>query len=163
MLTACHLTAALQAIVLRNIKASDTAVVSVTTIQAGDAYKVIPQTAVIRGLVSHIQNATMKQIEDRMRRTATGVAAAFGATANMYFPDVFTTLVNDPAETHFIADAATELVGEANVDRSRSLITVTQDFVSILAMPTHYDFSDAALPIGACLARLVEKNWRVVP
>ena len=41
-LTACHLTTALQAIVSRNIKPSDTAVVSVTTIQAGGAYNVIP-------------------------------------------------------------------------------------------------------------------------
>jgi hippurate hydrolase len=38
VLTACHVTAALQAIVSRNISPADTAVLSVTTIQAGDAY-----------------------------------------------------------------------------------------------------------------------------
>ena len=42
VLTACHLTTALQAIVSRNIKPADTAVLSVTAIQAGDAYNVIP-------------------------------------------------------------------------------------------------------------------------
>jgi metal-dependent amidase/aminoacylase/carboxypeptidase family protein len=45
----------------------------VTTIQAGDAYNVIPQTAVIRGTFS---NDTMTQIENGMRRTTAGVAAA---------------------------------------------------------------------------------------
>ena len=47
VLTACHITTALQAIVSRNISPRDTAVLSVTSIQAGDAYNVIPQTAVI--------------------------------------------------------------------------------------------------------------------
>jgi hypothetical protein len=53
----------------------------------------------------------MKQIEDSVRRTATGVAAAFGATAEVELPDIFAPLVNDPSETQFIADTAAELVG----------------------------------------------------
>jgi hippurate hydrolase len=89
VLTARHVTTALQAIVSRNISPRDTAVLSVTMIQAGDAYNVIPQTAVIRGTFRTFSNETMKQIEDCMRRTATGVAAAFGATANLDFPDIF--------------------------------------------------------------------------
>jgi hippurate hydrolase len=121
----------------------------------------------------------MKQIENCMRRTATGIAAAFGATAEVNFPDVFALLVNNPAETKFIADTAADLVGEANVDRNRSLITAAEDFAYILEVrpgafinignagavgscPVHnpnYDFNDAALPIGASLfARLVEKR-----
>jgi hippurate hydrolase len=121
----------------------------------------------------------MKQIEDSMRRTAAGVAAAFGATAKVDFPDMFAPLVNNPAETKFIADAAADLVGEANVDRNRSLITAAEDFAYMLeacpgafinigiagsvgSCPVHnpnYDFNDEALPIGASLfARLVEKK-----
>jgi len=86
VLTACHVTTALQAIASRNIRPADTAVLSVTTIQAGDAYSVIPQTAVIRGTFRTFRNETMKQIEDCMRRTATGVAGAFGATPRLTFP-----------------------------------------------------------------------------
>jgi hippurate hydrolase len=154
-------------------------VLSVTTIQSGDAYNVIPQTAVIRSTFLTFSNETMKQIEKCMRRTATGVAAAFGATAKIGFPDIFAPLVNDPAETKFIADTAADLVGEAHVDRNRSLITAAEDFAYMLeACPgafinigiagtvgscpvhnPHYDFNDAALPIGASLfARLVEKK-----
>jgi hippurate hydrolase len=132
VLTACHVTTALQAIVSRNIRPSDTAVLSVTTIQAGEAYNVIPQTAVIRGTFRTFSNDTMKQIEDGMRRTATGVAAAFGATAKVEFPDVWAQLVNDPAETQFIADVAADLVGEEHVDRNRSLIMGSEDFAYML-------------------------------
>jgi hippurate hydrolase len=111
-------------------------------------------------------------------RIATGVAEAFGATAKVEFPDIFSPLVNNPAETEFIADAATDLVGEEHVDRNRSLITAAEDFAYMLeACPgafinignagtigscvhnPNYDFNDAALPIGASLfARLVEKK-----
>jgi hippurate hydrolase len=115
-----------------------------------------------------------------MRRTATGVAAAFGATAEVDFPgDMFAPLVNNPAETEFLADAAADVVGEAHVDRNRSLITAAEDFAYILqaypgafinignagavgSCPVHnpnYDFNDEALPIGASLfARLAEKK-----
>jgi hippurate hydrolase len=100
VLTARHVTTALQSIVSRNIRPADTAPLSVTTIRAGEAYNVTPQTAVIRGTFRTFNNDTMKQ---GMRRTATGVAAAFGATAKVEFPDIFAPLVNDPAETKFIA------------------------------------------------------------
>ena len=44
VVVACHLGTALQSIVSRNISAQDTAVLSITRIQAGDAYNVIPQS-----------------------------------------------------------------------------------------------------------------------
>jgi metal-dependent amidase/aminoacylase/carboxypeptidase family protein len=121
----------------------------------------------------------MKQIQDCMQRTATGVAAAFGATAKVDLPDMFSPLVNDPAETQYIADVAADLVGEGHVDRNRSLITAAEDFAYMLescpgafinignagtvgSCPVHnphYDFNDEALPVGASLfARLVEKK-----
>src|SRR5262249_8815830 len=93
-LTACHVTTALQAIVSRNVRPADTAVLSVTTIQAGDTYNVIPQTAAIRGTFRTFTTDAMRQIEDGMRRIAWGVAAAFGATAKVDLPDVFAPLVN---------------------------------------------------------------------
>jgi hypothetical protein len=58
---------------------------------------------------------------------------------------MFDPLVNNPGETTCIADPAADLVGEAYVDRNRSLITAAKDFaycsrlamgpLSILAMP----------------------------
>jgi hippurate hydrolase len=136
---------------------------------------------VIRGTFRTFSKDTIKQIEDGMRRTVAGIAAAFGATAMVDLPDIFAPLVNNPTETAFIADVAVDFVGEAHVDRNRSLITAADDFAYMLeACPgafinignagsvgscpvhnPHYDFNDAALPIGASLfARLVEKKLR---
>jgi metal-dependent amidase/aminoacylase/carboxypeptidase family protein len=77
-------------------------------IHAGDAYNVIPQTAVIRGTFRTFSNDTIQQIEEGMRRIASGGAAAFGATAKVDCPDLFAPLVNNPAETEFIANVARE-------------------------------------------------------
>jgi hippurate hydrolase len=64
-----------------------------------------------------------------MRCIATGVASAFGATAEVNLPDVWAQLVNNPAETQFIADVAADLVGETNVE---SLIMGSEDFDYLL-------------------------------
>jgi len=59
---ACHLGTALQSIVSRNIAAQDTAVLSITRIQAGDAYNVIPQHAVLAGTVRTLKREVMVKI-----------------------------------------------------------------------------------------------------
>ena len=179
VLVASHITAALQAIVARNVRPVDTAVVSVTKIHAGDAYNVIPEKAALGGTVRCFSNANMKMIEDRMRRIAESVAAGFGASASLDFRPLFPALVNRNEETKFIADTAAEIVGEDNVNRNAGLVMASEDFSYMLELVpgayiqigngdgeggcevhnSGYDFNDAALPYGAALfARLVERR-----
>ncbi len=183
VVTASHIALALQTIVSRNVRPIDTAVVSVTQIHAGAAYNVIPESAVIGGTARCFSRQTMNLIEDNMRRIATGVAAGFGAAAELDFRVLFPPLVNEEAETGFIADAAAELVGEGNVNRDGNLVMASEDFSYMLEQrpgayiqigngegadgggggcEVHnpgYDFNDAALPFGASLfARLAEKK-----
>jgi len=178
VLTACHIGAALQSIVSRNVKPVDTAVVSVTRIDGGDAYNVIPQQAFLRGTARAFTRETMALIEDNMRRLATGIAAGFGATAELDFRVLFDPLSNNADETAAIADVAAELVGEANVDRNHDLVMGSEDFSFMLGQrpgafinigngkrpgcELHnpaYDFNDEILPLGASLwARLVERK-----
>jgi metal-dependent amidase/aminoacylase/carboxypeptidase family protein len=80
--------------------------------------------------------------------------------------------VPDIQQTAFIADVAADFVGEAHVDRNRSLgdmreasagaYIVIGNAGSVGSCPVHnphYDFNDDAPPIGASLfARLVEKK-----
>src|SRR6202011_2371943 len=59
---ACHRGTALQSIVSRNISAQDTAVLSITRIQSGDAYNVIPQHAIMAGTVRTLKPEVMATI-----------------------------------------------------------------------------------------------------
>jgi amidohydrolase len=174
-----HIATALQTIVSRNVRPVDTAVVSVTRFQAGDAYNVIPEQAVIGGTVRAFDNENLALIEHNMRRIASGVASGFGATAEVGFRVVALPLVNDAAESGFMADAAAELVGADNVDRDSALIMASEDFSYMLNCTPNayirigngdepggcqvhnpgYDFNDAILPLGASLfARLAERK-----
>ena len=179
VLTACHIATALQSVVARNVAPTDTAVLSVTQILAGSAYNVIPQEAVLRGTARAFRTETMQLIEASLTRIAEGVAAGFGATAEVDFRFQFQPVVNDPAETDLIADIAAELVGDDKVERNRSPVMGSEDFSAMLAAvpgayihvgngvgeggcEVHnpsYDFNDAALPYGAgLLAGLVERK-----
>jgi amidohydrolase len=174
-----HMAAALQTIVSRNVRPVDTAVVSVTRFHAGDAYNVIPESGVIGGTVRAFNNATLSLIEQNMRRIAGGVAAGFGASAEVDFRVVALPLVNDATEAAFMADAASGIVGPDNVDRDTALVMASEDFSYMLnhspgayirigngdhpgACQVHnpgYDFNDAILSLGASLfARLAERK-----
>jgi metal-dependent amidase/aminoacylase/carboxypeptidase family protein len=118
----------------------------------------------------------MTQVEQAMRRIVAGVAAGFGATAEVDFRIVFAPLVNHAAEFNAIADAAAELVGDGNVNRAQTAAQASEDFSFMLekvpgayinlgngeCAPVHnhlYDFNDEAIPFGSALyARLVERQ-----
>ena len=176
VLVACHIGAALQSIVARNISPRETAVVSVTRILSGDAYNVIPQTAAMGGTVRAMKRETLTQVEQAMRRIANGVAAGFGAMVDVDFRLIFAPLVNHETEFHAIADAAAELVGDDNVNRAQPPAPASEDFSFMLEQVPgayinlgngdcapvhnhHYNFNDEAIPFGSALyARLVERQ-----
>ena len=176
-LVAAHIAVALQSVVSRNVRPVDTAVLSVTKIHAGDAYNVIPQTAVLGGTVRAFSRDVMAMIEAAIRRIATGTAEALGATAEVDFRFLFPPTVNDLAQAEVAAAVCCELVGADNVQRNPSLIMASEDFSFMLervpgcylnigngdgagGCEVHnpaYDFNDAALPLGAAFfARFVE-------
>jgi hippurate hydrolase len=176
VLAACHIGTALQSIVARNVSPSDTAVLSVTRVLAGEAYNVIPESATMSGTVRTMKRETMTQLEEGMQRVVAGVASALGATAEVNFRLIFAPLINHKAETQAIADAAADLVGDGEVNRAQTPAMASEDFSFMLeqvpgayinlgngdsaAVHNHrYNFNDEAIPFGSALyARLVERQ-----
>jgi hippurate hydrolase len=177
VLVACHLGAALQSVVARNVPPQDMAVLSVTRIQSGDAYNVIPQTATLAGTARTLKRETMQLIEANMKRLASNIAAGFGAEASVDFRVIFAPLVNDPDHARNFADAAAALVGEDNVERNKPPANASEDFSFMLeqvpgayinlgngedSAPVHnpaYNFNDAAIPYGVALfGSIVERK-----
>jgi amidohydrolase len=176
IVVACHLGTALQSIVSRNISAQDTAVLSITRIQSGDAYNVIPQSAIMAGTVRTIKSDVMTMIEQNMERLAVSVAAGFGAEATVDFRIIFAPMVNNEAEAIAYGDAAAALVGEDNVRRDGPPGMGSEDFSFMMekvpgahinlgngdsaALHNHlYDFNDEIIPYGVSLyGAIVEKK-----
>jgi amidohydrolase len=177
VLVAANIAVSLQAIVSRNTAPTETAVLSVTRIHSGEAYNVIPQTAHLGGTVRAFSRQIMSMIEANIKRTASHVAQAFGATAEVDFRFIYAPTVNNEREAEFAAGICVDLVGSANVVRNPPLNMASEDFSFMLEQvpgcyfnigngdgesgcEVHnpgYDFNDAALPLGvSVLARIVE-------
>lgn len=178
---AAETVSALQSIVSRNVKPTETAVLSITQIHAGDAYNVIPGKATLAGTVRTFSVDTMQLIEQRMHTLVSGIAQAHGGQAQLDFRTIFHPVVNDAAATEVAAEAAAELVGESNVYRKLAPGTGSEDFSFMLEQvpgcyvlvgntdaehqrPVHnpgYDFNDRAAVVGASFfAKVVENVLR---
>lgn len=74
---------ALQTIVNRNINAFHPALVSVTRVEAGNTWNVIPETALMEGTVRTMDREDRILFEKRMREIAEHTANAYGAKAEL--------------------------------------------------------------------------------
>lgn len=94
---------ALQTIVSRNVPPTDPAVLSITRIEAGSAYNVIPETASIAGTVRAFSDSVRETIRGRIRTISDHIAAAYGLTAEVDIRDIFSVLTNDDASVEIVA------------------------------------------------------------
>ncbi|MGH4051212.1 MAG: amidohydrolase [Clostridium sp.] len=81
IIVAAHIITSLQTIVSRSVSAFDQVVVSVTHIQSGNTWNVIPSSAYIEGTVRTLNTETRELIPQKMRQIINGLADSFGATA----------------------------------------------------------------------------------
>jgi len=109
IVTAAQIVTALQTITGRSISAQERAVVSVTQIHSGNAWNVIPDTAVLQGTVRSFNEVVHERIKERFAEIAEGVAAAFGAEAFVRWSGGPPPVVNDPKLTRLAKESAFSL------------------------------------------------------
>lgn len=168
LLIASEIVQNLQTIRSRKISPSDAAVLSVTQIHGGDAWNVIPDTAIIRGTVRCFDENLQHQIEAQLKSIATHTAEMHGAKANVNYIYSYPATINHDKETDIAIAAATKTVGSDCVQVDIKPAMPSEDFAFMLkAKPgayiwmgvdgetpsaklhnPHYDFNDDALEIG---------------
>ena len=179
IVVASHLILAAQSIVARNISPHDQAVLSITQVNGGTAYNIIPSCVTIRGCARTFSLEVLGAVETALRRVARDISRGFGAESEVSFNLLYPPLVNHTAQTNLAADADVDVVGEDNVDRAAKPRMGSEDFSFMLqAKPgafifigngeaingselhsPDYDFNDEILTAGASyFARLVERN-----
>lgn len=165
---------ALQTIVSRNVDPIESAVLSVTSVKAGEAYNVIPQTCTMLGTVRTFKPEVQDLIEKRMKEIVTGIGQAMGCAAELDFMRGYPVTFNHAEQTRFAADVARSVVGADKVDDDHPPLMGAEDFSYMLnerpgcyiflgngdTPACHhpaYDFNDAAIPVGvAYWTRIVE-------
>jgi hippurate hydrolase len=167
---------ALQTILSRNIDPLNSAVLSVTRIQAGSTYNVIPETAHIAGTIRTFEQDVRVLAAKRLRGLAAGIGEAFDAAIAVEIQDVFSVLTNNEEQTKAAVNIASELFGAENVDAEAAPQLASEDFADMLKVVPgcylwlsqtagwalhnpKYVFDDAIIPQGAwMLASLAERR-----
>ena len=134
VLAAAHIITAVQSIVSRNVKAMDSAVISICAVQAGDpgAMSVVPDTATLVGTVRTFKPAVQDMVERRLRDLCAAVAQGFGATATVKYERIYPATINSIAEFAVAAAVADQLVGPHNVVRDLEPSMGAEDFSFML-------------------------------
>jgi hippurate hydrolase len=169
VLIAAHIVTAAQSLVSRTVDPLDSAVVSITTIQAGSAFNIIPETARLGGTVRCFCPEVRDRIERDLGRLAAGIATGMGASATLDYRRSYPPTVNAPAAAALAARAAARVVGDVGVVFDPDPSMGAEDFSFMLErLPgayvwlgqgggqdgrivhsPYYDFNDEILAIGA--------------
>jgi amidohydrolase len=175
VVVAAQLIAALQTVVSRNVDPLHHAVLSVTVMEAGEAYNVIPRMARLKGTVRTLDASVRSFIEERIKSFAPQFAASFGATASVGYRHGYPVTVNHAEQTAFAIETAAELAGSERVDTNVAPSMGGEDFAYMLeARPgayiflgngdsaelhtDNYDFNDDIIPVGTSYwVRLAER------
>jgi len=185
VVVAAHVITAVQTIVSRNVRAVDSAVISLCAMSAGDihAMSVIPGKATLVGTVRTFSPDVQDLVQRRLTELCSAVALGFGATAKVNYERVYPATINTPREAMFAAEVAEALVGADHVVRDMDPSMGAEDFSFMLQVKpgaymrlgqggegscmlhnSRYDFNDEILPLGSALhASLIEQAMPLAP
>lgn len=169
ILTAAQLTTSLQSVVSRNVSPLESAVISITVINAGEASNIIPDTVEMTGTLRYFDPQVGKKVKQRIKQLIHHSCEAMGATGELEIIAGYPATINTPQHAEECATAATALVGKGGVQRNPPPSMGAEDFSFLLNAcagayiwigngegqggcmlhNTHYDFNDDIAALGA--------------
>lgn len=128
IMIATQMLSAWQTIISRNIDAEERAVLSACSINAGNSWNVIPDSAVIKGNVRALSEEVRQLIEKRFFTLTENIAEAFGAKVDINYRCCTPSNVNNSEQTQFACDVADSIFGVDRVLRTIPPDMGSEDF-----------------------------------
>ena len=166
---------ALQTLVSRQTDPFDQAVISLTRLDAGSAYNVIPSIASIGGTLRTMKLDTRQQLLEQIEEVAKTAAKVTGCNVEMELRPGYPPTINHELDAVFARDVISDVLGTNGLETEMSPTMGAEDFSYMLeekegayiwlgagknSQNLHsplYDFNDELLPIGASLwVKMVE-------
>ena len=116
VVAAAQVVTALQSLVSRNVSPLQSAVVSVTTLRAGEAFNVIPGEAELRGTIRTFDPQVRQRVLARFGELVQGVAQAMGCQAEVEVKSITPAVVNAPQIAKQIQTVARDMLPESEID-----------------------------------------------
>jgi amidohydrolase len=186
VVVASQLVLGFQAIISRNVKPIDAAVISVTMVHAGEATNVIPNQCELQGTVRTFSLDVLDQVEQRMRDMTEHTCAASGASCDFEFVRNYPPTINSAHETEFARKVMASIVGDDKVLVQEPTMGAEDFSFMLQAKPgcysfiangegdhrvmghgggpcmlhnPSYDFNDELLPLGATYWVRLAEQW----
>jgi hippurate hydrolase len=174
IVAASQLVTALQTVSSRNADPLDSIVVSITALNAGEAFNVIPQTVEIKGSVRTLTEAMRTLAQKRITEIVDGLMKAFDMKYALDYHLGYPVTFNHAGQTDFVTSAAKNVFGKTAIDTEVPPTMGSEDFSFMLeerpgafifmgngdSAGLHhpaYEFNDDAIPVGVTYwASLVE-------
>lgn len=112
---AANLVTSLQSVVAREVDPVDQAVITITSIQGGTAYNIIPEAVELKGTLRTFSPHTRQYLTKRIKAVARGVVETLRGECETEWRDGSPAVVNDPGLTERFRAVAREVVGEGRV------------------------------------------------
>jgi amidohydrolase len=167
-----HIITSLQSIVSRNVPPLETAVISVTQLQAGDAFNIIPERARFTGTIRTFDPAVRERVLERFKTVITQTAALMQCEAVIDIDTKTLPVVNDASVASRLLEGYTQV--EPGLKYNQSFRTMASEDMAYflnnvpgtyllvgsanpargLDYPHHhprFDFDEDALVTGASL------------
>ncbi|PLF68244.1 hydrolase, partial [Klebsiella pneumoniae] len=107
-LLASQLVTVLQSVASREVNTLDSVVLSVTRIQGGNTWNVLPESVELEGTLRTHSSEVQQRVKARVSEIAAGFASAFGAQIDVFWYAGPTALVNDARWADFASEVAAQ-------------------------------------------------------
>ncbi|MCU4179170.1 M20 aminoacylase family protein [Bosea sp. BH3] len=165
IVASCALVSALQTVTSRNVDPLDSIVVSVTALNAGEAFNVIPQTAEIKGSIRTLTPKAREIAQKRITEIVEGVMKAFGMKYELDYHLGYPVTFNHAGQTDFVTSVTKQAFGSDAINTDIPPTMGSEDFSYMLeerpgafinigngeSAGLHhpaYEFNDSVIPVG---------------
>lgn len=131
----------LQTIVSRGLSLLESGVVSVTKVEAGDSFNVIPGSSTMCGTVRALSAESLEKLRDRVDHIAMQTAEVYGCEAIVqHSPQHYPPTINDPNLFEFSSSAVGPLCQDGKLEEVDPVMC-GEDFAFIAeAVPSNFFF-----------------------
>ena len=168
---------ALQSCISRQLNPFDQSVLSLTKIEGGSAFNVIPDKVTIGGTLRSTNTDTRNEMLEKIKHAAQGACAINNCSVNIEVRPGYPSTINDKKSAKFASIVFENSFGINSINKEEKPTMTSEDFSYMLhekpgayiwlgageksekLHSAHYDFNDELLPIGAeYWASLAEKT-----
>jgi amidohydrolase len=158
---------ALQTSISRQLNPFDQSVLSLTKIQGGSAFNVIPDTVTIGGTLRSANKTTRDEMLQKIKKIAESACAINNCTVNLEIRPGYPATINDKTSADFASKVFEDTFGSNTLNKEEKPTMTSEDFSYMLhekpgayiwlgagtnsekLHSAYYDFNDELLPIGA--------------